>query len=148
MEYRYIVNIVYKNKIDATHKEILVSCENQRFWRSFYRINFCHFIQWATFSLLLHTYIYVGAKSKKIFYLPSMLFQPSWWRCTRVSVQGVESLWGLFRQIGGHSSRFVLFHSFWRLLTIKMIKSVKVFPFWNKSHFFLPPAPVLYTVGQ
>ena len=36
---------------------------------------------------------------------------------------------GLFRQIGGHSSRFVLFLSFWRLFTIKMIKSVKVFPF-------------------
>ena len=35
----------------------------------------------------------------------------------------------LFRQIGGHSSRFVLFCSFWRLFTIKMIKSVKVFPF-------------------
>ena len=36
---------------------------------------------------------------------------------------------GLFRQIGGHSSRFVLFCSFWRLFTIKMIKTVKVFPF-------------------
>ena len=36
---------------------------------------------------------------------------------------------GLFRQIGGHSSIFVLFCSFWRLFTIKMIKSVKVFPF-------------------
>ena len=36
---------------------------------------------------------------------------------------------GLFRQIGGHSSRFVLFCSFWRLFTMKMIKSVKVFPF-------------------
>ena len=35
----------------------------------------------------------------------------------------------LFRQIGGHSSRFVLFCSFRRLFTIKMIKSVKVFPF-------------------
>ena len=35
----------------------------------------------------------------------------------------------LFRQIGGHSSRFVLFCSFWRLFTIKMIESVKVFPF-------------------
>ena len=34
----------------------------------------------------------------------------------------------LFRQIGGHSSRFVLFCSLWRLFTIKMIKSVKVFP--------------------
>ena len=31
--------------------------------------------------------------------------------------------------IGGHSSRFVLFCSFWRLFTIKMINSVKVFPF-------------------
>jgi hypothetical protein len=36
---------------------------------------------------------------------------------------------GLFRQIGGHSSRFVLFCCFRRLFTIKMIKSVKVFPF-------------------
>ena len=36
---------------------------------------------------------------------------------------------GLFRQIGGHSNRFVLFCSFWRLFTIKMIKSVEVFPF-------------------
>ena len=36
---------------------------------------------------------------------------------------------GLFRQIWGHSSRFVLFCSFWRLFTIKMIKRVKVFPF-------------------
>jgi hypothetical protein len=36
---------------------------------------------------------------------------------------------GLFRQIVGHSSRFVLFCSFRRLFTIKMIKSVKVFPF-------------------
>ena len=35
----------------------------------------------------------------------------------------------LFRQIGGHTSRLVLFCSFWRLFTIKMIKSVKVFPF-------------------
>ena len=47
----------------------------------------------------------------------------------------------LFRQIGGHSSRFVLFCSFWRLFTIKMIKSVKVFPFsfWKiitKKFFF------------
>ena len=37
---------------------------------------------------------------------------------------------GLFRQIGGHSSRFVLFCSFLRLFTIKMIKSIKVFPFY------------------
>jgi hypothetical protein len=46
---------------------------------------------------------------------------------------------GLFRQIGGHSSRFVLFCSFWRLFTIKMIKSVKVFPFsfWKIITFFL-----------
>ena len=48
----------------------------------------------------------------------------------------------LFLQIGGHSSRFVLFCSFWRLFTIKMIKSVKVFPFsfWKiitKIFFFL-----------
>ena len=45
---------------------------------------------------------------------------------------------GLFRQIGGHSSRFVLFCSFWRLFTIKMIKSVKVFPFsfWKIITFF------------
>ena len=45
---------------------------------------------------------------------------------------------GLFRQIGGHSSRFVLFCSFWRLFTIKMIKSVKVFPFsfWKRITIF------------
>ena len=36
---------------------------------------------------------------------------------------------GLFRQIGCHSKGFVLFCSFGRLFTIKMIKSVKVFPF-------------------
>ena len=46
---------------------------------------------------------------------------------------------GLFRQIGG--SRFVLFCSFWRLFTLEMIKSVKVFPFsfWKiitKKMFF------------
>ena len=37
----------------------------------------------------------------------------------------------LFRQIGGscYSSRFVLFCSFWILFTIKMIRSVEVFPF-------------------
>ena len=35
----------------------------------------------------------------------------------------------LFRQIGGHSSIFVLFCFFWRFFTIKMIKSVKLFPF-------------------
>ena len=35
----------------------------------------------------------------------------------------------LFRQIGGHSSRFVFSCSFWRLFTIKMIKSAEVFPF-------------------
>ena len=56
----------------------------------------------------------------------------------------------LFRQIGGHSSRFVLFCYFWRLFTIKMIKSVKVFSFsfWKiitKKFFFYfikfkPPA--------
>ena len=54
----------------------------------------------------------------------------------------------LFRQIGGHSSWFVLFCSFWRLFTIKMIKSVKVFPFsfWKIITFFFyfikfkPPA--------
>ena len=47
---------------------------------------------------------------------------------------------GLFRQIGGHSSRFVLFCSFWRLFTIKMIKSVKVFHFlfekWQQFFLF------------
>ena len=45
----------------------------------------------------------------------------------------------LFRQIGGHSSRFVLFCSFWKLFTIKVIKSVKVFPFsfWKIIFFFL-----------
>ena len=42
----------------------------------------------------------------------------------------------LFRQIGAHSSRFVLLCSFWRLFTIKMIKSVKVFPFWKIITFF------------
>ena len=35
-----------------------------------------------------------------------------------------------FRQIGGHSSRFVLFCSFWRLFTIKIIKSLKLFAFY------------------
>ena len=47
---------------------------------------------------------------------------------------------GLCRQIGGRSSRIVLFCSFWRLFTIKMIKSVKVFPFsfWKIiTNFFL-----------
>ena len=49
-----------------------------------------------------------------------------------------------------HSSRFVLFCSFWRLFTIKMIENVKVFPFsfWKiitkNFHFyfikFKPPA--------
>ena len=44
----------------------------------------------------------------------------------------------LFWQIGGYSSRFVLFCSFWRLFTIKIIKSVKIFPFsfWKIIHFF------------
>ena len=56
------------------------------------------------------------------------------WMQDTVSVQGVESLHcgliaDLFRQIGGHSSRFGLFCSFRRLFTIKMIKGVKVFPF-------------------
>ena len=54
----------------------------------------------------------------------------------------------LFRQIGGHSTGFVLFCSFWRLFTKKMIKSVKVFPFsfWKIMTFFFyfikfkPPA--------
>ena len=44
---------------------------------------------------------------------------------------------GLFRQIGGHSSRFVLFCFFWRLFTIKMIKSVNIFSFWKLIIFFL-----------
>ena len=45
---------------------------------------------------------------------------------------------GLFWQIGGHSSRIVLFCFFWRLFTIKMIKSVKVLPlsFWKIRTFF------------
>ena len=47
----------------------------------------------------------------------------------------------LFRQIGVISSRFVLFCSLWRHFTIKVIKSVKVFPFsfWKiitKKGFF------------
>ena len=48
-----------------------------------------------------------------------------------------------FRQIGGHSSRFVLFCSFWRLFTIKMIKSVKVFPFSENSSLRCGHAPHL-----
>ena len=49
-----------------------------------------------------------------------------------------EVIAGLFRQIWGHRSRFVLFCSFWRLFTVKMIKSVKVFPFsfWKITFFF------------
>ena len=46
----------------------------------------------------------------------------------------------LFRQIGGgHTSRFALFCSSWRLLTMKMIKSVKVFPFsfWKNHNISL-----------
>ena len=63
----------------------------------------------------------------------------------RVSVQGVESLWGDCRFIPaywGQSSRFVLFCSFWRLFTMKMIKSVKVFPFsfWKIIIKFKPRA--------
>ena len=44
----------------------------------------------------------------------------------------------LFRQIGGHSGRFVLCSSIWRLFIIKMIRSVKVFPFsfWKIISFF------------
>ena len=56
----------------------------------------------------------------------------SQWLCSRVSVQGVESLWDDCRFIPadwGHSSRFELLCYFWRLFTIKMVKSVKVFPF-------------------
>ena len=46
---------------------------------------------------------------------------------------------GLFWQIGCHNSRFVLFCSFWKLFTIRMIKSVKVFPFsfWKIITSFL-----------
>ena len=50
----------------------------------------------------------------------------------RVSVQGVESLWGNCRFIQadwGHSSKFVLFCSFLRFFTKKLIESVKVLPF-------------------
>ena len=38
----------------------------------------------------------------------------------------------LFRQIGGHSNRFVLFCSFWRLFSINMIKNVfcQIEPIW------------------
>ena len=57
---------------------------------------------------------------------------------------------GLFQQMGGHSSRFVLFCSFWRLFTIKMIKSVKVFPlsFWKiitKNSYFIKFKPTAST---
>ena len=49
----------------------------------------------------------------------------SW--CTKVSLLGDFGVIArLFRQIGGNSSRFVLFCSFF---TIKIINSVKVFPF-------------------
>ena len=59
-------------------------------------------------------------------------------RESKVSLLGVVSIWGdlrLCRQIGGI---FVLFCSFWRLFTIKRIKSVKVFPFsfWKIIIFF------------
>ena len=44
---------------------------------------------------------------------------------------------GLFWQIRGHSSRFMLFCSFWRLFTIKMIKSISLFFLKNNNIFFL-----------
>ena len=49
----------------------------------------------------------------------------------------------LFTRRMDFSSRFVLFCSFWRLFTIKIIKSVKVFPFsfWKIITFFF----LLYT---
>ena len=61
---------------------------------------------------------------------------------TKVSLLGVD--WftlGWLHVYSGrldHSSRFVLFFSFWRLFTIKMVKSVKVFPisFWKIIIFF------------
>ena len=69
----------------------------------------------------------------------SQLF--GFWTFCKVSLLQVESLWGdctFFWQIGGHSSRFVLFCSFWRIFTIKTIKSVIVFPFsfWKIIFFF------------
>ena len=60
-----------------------------------------------------------------------------WCPTTKVSLLAVDSLWGdctfILTDWGSYydrySSRFVLFCSFWRLFTIKMIKSVKIFPF-------------------
>ena len=61
-------------------------------------------------------------------FISNVLNRPS----GRVSVQGVESLWGDCWSIPadcGLSSRFLLFCSFWRLFTVKMIKS-------NNNFFF------------
>jgi hypothetical protein len=64
-----------------------------------------------------------------------------WSKC-KVSLQGVDSLWGdcTFIPVDwgprGHSSRFVLFCSFWRLFTKKMIKSISIFFLKNNNNFF------------
>ena len=42
----------------------------------------------------------------------------------------------LFRQIGGHSSTFLLFCSFIRLFTIKMINSISIFFLKNNNKIF------------
>ena len=80
----------------------------------------------------------------KFWTIGHLVFGHPWWneagtkcKCqlkarAKVSLLGVESHctfiptdWGSYV----FSSRFVLFCSFWRLFTIKMIKSVKIFPF-------------------
>ena len=100
------------------------------------KMQYHHFFKTASFTK------YVLQWDQKIFKLPPYSYLVS----KELNHFGVIA--DLFRQIGGHISRFVLFCSFWRLFAIKMIKSVKVFPFsfWKIIYIFFyfikfkPPA--------
>ena len=75
-------------------------------------------------------FIHISTKIGHTYFLLDKVFEIQWVSLIELVFKELNHfgvIAGLFRQIGGHSSRFVLFCSFWRLFTIKIIKSVTVF---------------------
>ena len=134
-----LTDILWTQRTNLLHDAVLLSSRN-------FKLMACRFSVQPIIKHLLSAQFFRIWNSLFAFCYNSLCI---WWHCTktnfcnfvRVSLQGVESLWGDCRFIPADQGSYWVIYaicSFWRLFTIIMIKGVKVFQFsfWKIMIFF------------
>ena len=129
--------------------DVIESIDSRMFWIRLCTLHFCYTVEVQKPFLGFSQRIIQGLSDQTLFWCESLpnnsicvvlyfFFVVCALELVSKELNHFGVIAGLFRQIEGHSSRFVLFCSFWRLFNIKVIKSVKVFPFyfWKIITFF------------